>query len=95
MIGSKRVVHLLKTSIPLICDSIQRIGEPDFALFLQVLDDKRGHFIRMCSTHMGRLLDICYDSNLTGKCPLEEVDECVVKRVSYDSSDLVKLLEVK
>ena len=95
VIGSKRVVHLLKNSIPLICNSIQRIGEPDFALFLRVLDDKRGNFIRMCSTHMGRLLDICYDSNLTGKCPLEEVDECVVKRVSYDSSDLVKLLEVK
>ena len=95
MIESKRVVHLLKTSIPLICDSIQRIGEPDFALFLQVLDDKQGHFICMCSTHMGCLLDICYNSNLTGKCPLEEVDECVVKRVSYNSSDLVKLLEVK
>ena len=95
MIGSKRVVHLLKTSIPLICDSIQRIGEPDFALFLQVLDDKRGHFIRMCGTHMGRLLDICYDSNLTRKCPLEEVDGCMVKLISYDSSDLVKLLEVE
>lgn len=49
----------------------------------------------MCSTHMGRLLDICYNSNLTGKCPLEEVDGCMVKLVSYDSSDLVKLLEVK
>ena len=95
MIGSKRVVHLLKNSIPLICNSIQRIGELDFALFLQVLDDKRGNFIRMCSTHMGRLLDICYDSNLTGKCPLEEVDGCMVKLISYDSSDLVKLVEVK
>lgn len=44
---------------------------------------------------MGRLLDICYGSNLTGKCVLKEVDECMVKLVSYDSSDLVKLLEVK
>ena len=79
----------------LICNSIQRLGEFDFALFLKVLDGKRGNFIRMCSTHMGCLLDSCYDSNLTRKCPLEEVDECVVKRVSYDSSDLVKLLEVK
>ena len=95
MIGSKRVVHLLKNSIPLICNSIQRIGELDFALFLQVLDDKRGNFIRMCSTHMGRLLDICYNSKLTGKCPLEEVDGCMVKLISYDSSDLVKLLEVE
>lgn len=95
VIGSKRVVHLLKISIPLICNSIQRLGEFDFALFLQVLDDKQGKFIRMCSTHMGRLLDICYDSDLTGKRPLEEVDGCMVKLVSYNSSDLVKLLEVK
>lgn len=26
--------------------------------------------------------------NLTGKCPLEEVDGCMVKHVSYNSSDL-------
>ena len=85
----------LKASIPLICNSIQRIGESDFALFLQLLDDKRGRFIRMCSSHLGRLLDNRCNSNLTGKYPLEKVDECVVKRVSYDSSDLVKLLEVR
>ena len=85
----------LKASIPLICNSIQRIGESDFALFLQLLDDKRGHFIRMCSSHLGRLLGNRSHSNLTGKYPLEKVDECVVKRVSYDSSDLVKLLEVR
>ena len=28
---------------------------------------------------MSRLLDICYDANLTEKCPLEEMDECVVE----------------
>ena len=48
----------------------------------------------MCSTHMGRLLDICYDSILIGKCPLEGVDGCMVRLVLYNSSDLVKLLEV-
>lgn len=41
------------------------------------------------------LSDICYDSNLTGKCPLEEMDGCTVKLVSYDPSDLVDLLEIE
>lgn len=95
MTESKHIVHLSKNSIPLICNSIQRIGEFNFALFLQVLDDKWGNFIHMCSTHMSCLLDICYNPNLTGKFSLEEVDGCMVRLVLYDSSDLVKLLEVK
>ena len=48
--GSKRVVHHLKTSVPLICNSIQRLGEPDFALFLQVLMTS-GDISSICVAH--------------------------------------------
>lgn len=89
------MLFTLKASIPLICSSIQRIGEPDFVLSFSFWMTGEDISSGCVASYLGCLLDDRYNSSLTGKSPLEKVEECVMKRVSYDSSGLVKLLEVR
>lgn len=65
-------------------------GDDDYdqqqTMLCNKLSKARTFHLCLKTMHMGCLLDICYNSNLTGKCHLEEVDECMVKHISYGSS---------
>jgi hypothetical protein len=94
MIASKRTSFYEVSSL-LICSSIERLPEDCFNLFLKVLNEKRGDFLRKCSGQMAQLLDLFSKPELGRKYVLEEADRECVKQEPFDSPRLVGYLSWK
>ncbi|KAF4234188.1 hypothetical protein CNMCM8980_004038 [Aspergillus fumigatiaffinis] len=72
-----------------------RVRHDDFKLFISVLKEKRGRFLRQCASCLDSLFDVSDDnSNCNRRYLLEDVDESSVTAERYDSSGLVDMLEM-
>ncbi|KAF4221638.1 hypothetical protein CNMCM6457_001789 [Aspergillus fumigatiaffinis] len=72
-----------------------RVRHDDFKLFISVLKEKRGRFLRQCASCLDSFFDVSDDnSNCNRRYLLEDVDESSVTAERYDSSGLVDMLEM-
>ncbi|EDP49510.1 hypothetical protein AFUB_075390 [Aspergillus fumigatus A1163] len=72
-----------------------QVRHDDFKLFISVLKEKRGRFLRQCASCLDSFFDVSDDnSNCNRRYLLEDVDESSVTAERYDSSGLVDMLEM-